>query len=266
MRKGLGQIETRILAYAQMKRTRLIRGGEFTSQLKLTAKQEREVLSRMARSRLIARIRPGLYLLPPGLPLGNIWSPSDALALGSLMEDKNGRYQVCGPNAFNRYGYDEQMPNRTYAYNNRVSGDRKIGTIALTLIKVSDARLGDTEPIDMADGSSLPISTRARTLVDAVYDWARFNTLPRAYEWIRQDLARRRISAAELVRVTIRYGNQGTLRRMGALLESLDAPKPLLTKLRSAIKPSRSLIAFVPNRTRKGMTNPNWGVIMNEGN
>jgi predicted transcriptional regulator of viral defense system len=266
MKKRLGQIESRILAYAQMRQTRVIRSGEFTSQLKLTAKQEREVFSRMARSQLIARVRPGLYLLPPGLPLGNIWSPSDALALAALMEDKKGRYQVCGPNAFNRYGFDEQMPNRTYAYNNRISGDRKIGITALTLIKVSDARLGDSETIDMADGSSLSISTRARTLVDAVYDWARFNTLPRAYGWIRRDLARRRVSAAELARITIRYGNQGTLRRMGALLESLETPKPLLTRLHSALKPSRSLIALVPNRTRKGMTNPRWGVIMNEGN
>ncbi|TDI38256.1 MAG: hypothetical protein E2P02_21005 [Acidobacteria bacterium] len=29
-------------------------------------------------------------------------------------------------NAFNRYGFDEQMPNRIYAYNNRISGDRSI--------------------------------------------------------------------------------------------------------------------------------------------
>ena len=33
----------------------------------------------------------------------------------------------CGPNAFNRYGWDDQVPNRVYAYNNRVSGERRIG-------------------------------------------------------------------------------------------------------------------------------------------
>jgi hypothetical protein len=35
------------------------------------------------------------------------------------MEDQGARYQICGPNAFNRYGFDEQVPTRIYAYNNR---------------------------------------------------------------------------------------------------------------------------------------------------
>jgi hypothetical protein len=57
------------------------------------------------------------------------------------MEDQDGRYQICGPNAFNRYGFDEQVPTRVYAYNNRLSRERTIGSVALTLIKVTDNRL-----------------------------------------------------------------------------------------------------------------------------
>ena len=30
-----------------------------------------------------------------------------------------------GPSAFSRYGWDDQIPNRLYAYNNRLSGERK---------------------------------------------------------------------------------------------------------------------------------------------
>jgi hypothetical protein len=30
--------------------------------------------------------------------------------------------------------------------------------------------------------------TKTRALVDAVYDWSRYNTLPRAYGWIAETL------------------------------------------------------------------------------
>ena len=53
------------------------------------------------------------------------WSPSDFLALTTLIEDQGGRYQVCGPSAFYRYGWDNQIPNRLYAYNHRITGERK---------------------------------------------------------------------------------------------------------------------------------------------
>ena len=30
------------------------------------------------------------------------------------MEDRGGTYQICGPNTFSRYGFDEQVPTRVY--------------------------------------------------------------------------------------------------------------------------------------------------------
>ncbi len=49
-------------------------------------------------------------------------------------------------------------------------------------------------------------SSRVRTLVDAVYDWARFGSLPRGYVWITGELAARRVAPAALVATTLRYG------------------------------------------------------------
>lgn len=148
----------------------MLRTGELTRPLRLNRDQERELFRRLARGGLIARVRPGLYLVPPQLPLGGKWSPDEVLALNTLMEDQNGRYQICGPNAFNRYGFDEQIPTRVYVYNNRLSGDRTIGTAAFTLIKVMDKRLGGTEKFETAEGQTVVYSSRVRTLVDAVYD------------------------------------------------------------------------------------------------
>lgn len=264
MKRRLGHLETQVLAYAQMRQMRTIRTGELAGPLRLSSQQEQEVIARLARGGLLARVRRGLYLVPARLPLGGTWSPEPIVALDALMEDRGARYQICGPNAFNRYGFDEQVPARLYVYNNRLWGDRTIGTVELILIKVADARLGGIEEVKAPEGVTAVYSSRARTLVDAVYDWSRFNSLPRAYEWIRRDLASGRTSAADLVRATVRYGNQGTLRRIGFLLEQEGASRALQAALRRALRSSTSAVPWNPAGPNRGTINRRWGVILNE--
>jgi predicted transcriptional regulator of viral defense system len=263
MKKQLGNLETQFFAYVQMRKLSLVQSGDLTSSLlRLTPDQERKLLSRLSRGGLIARVRQGLYLVPPQLPLGGAWTPGEALALNTLMEDRGGRYQICGPNAFNRYGFDNQIPNRIYAYNNRISGRRTIGSVLLMLIKVADERLGETEEATL-DGERVLYSSRVRTLVDAVYDWSRFNSLPRGYEWIRYELKAKRVEARELVKVTLRYGDMGTIRRIGVLLEDERVDSALLRKLNRALNPTSGLIPWIPGRPKRGMVNRRWGVIIN---
>jgi len=264
MKKGLGQIEARLFAYVQLRNKTKVSTGELRKPLQLSAEQERKLLSRLARAGLIARVRRGFYLVPQRLPLGGKWSPDEALALNALMEDKGGRYQVCGPTAFNRYGFDQQIPVRTYAYNNQVSGERRIGAVALTLIKVSDERLGSTEEVETVEGQNLVYSSRVRTLLDAVYDWSRFNSLPRAYQWIKQELSLRRIDPLELTRVTIQYGDIGTIRRMGVLMEREGIEERLLQRLERKLQKTTALIPWIPNRPKRGTVNRRWGVVINE--
>ena len=133
----------------------------------------------------------------------------------------------------------------------------------MTLIKVADGRLGGTEEVKMAEGVKAVYSSRVRTLVDAVYDWSRFKSLPRAYEWIRRELISRRVSTAELVRAVIKYGNQGTLRRMGFLLEQEGAARPLLATLQRALRSSTSAVPWDPTGPNRGAINRRWGVILN---
>ena len=252
-----------MLAYLQMRKRRVVRTGELTGPLGLSLIQERELFSRMARGGLIARVRRGLYLVPQQLPLGGPWTPDQALALTTLLNDRRGRYQICGPNAFNRYGFDDQIPTRVYAYNNRISGERSIGAVALTLIKVADERLGDTLEVQTAEGLIALYSSRVRTLVDAVYDWSRFNSLPRAFGWIRKELGAGQVTAAEIVRATLRYGDISTIRRIAALLEREGVSHRLLRRLERALKPSTSLIPWNPTQPSRGTTDRRWGVVWN---
>ena len=199
-------------------------------------------MSRLAGKGYIARVRPGLYLVPPRLPPGGRWSPGEFLALSSLIGDRSGRYRISGPNAFYRYGWTEQVPNRIYAYNNRISGDRKIGAVALSLIKVADERLGDTEIARTPEGIDVVYASKARALLDAVYDWSRFDSLPKAFDWISREVEKDDAFGADLVRTTVEFGNQGTLRRIGALLEGKGVQEALLRRLEKSVRPSTSFI------------------------
>ena len=267
MKARISELESRTIALAQNQAIRQIQTGDLKRLLGVTAEQERKVLSGMARRGLAARVRRGLYLLPPALPIGGRWSPGEALALTALIQDRDGQFQICGPNAFHRYGWDDQIPNRIYAYNNRISGDRSVGKVELTLIRVADDRLGDTESVTTPEKIELVYSSRARSLLDAVYDWSRFNSLPRAFGWIRNDLSESRISTVDLVDAALKFGNQGSIRRIGYLLEQLSEqqriPARLIIRLERALRSSSSTIPWIPTVTKRGQVNKRWGLIVN---
>jgi predicted transcriptional regulator of viral defense system len=263
VKQNLGKLETQFFAWVQLRKRTTVRSGEVGSALRITGKQADELLSRLARAGLIARVKKGLYLVPERLPLGGKWSPGEALALRTLTEDAGGQYQICGPNAFNRYGFDAQIPTVTYAYNNRFSGTRRIGSVRLLLIKVSDKRLGATDSVKTRDGLFLVYSSRLRTLIDAVYDWSRFNGVPRAYGWIREEIGKNPGSARKLVQLALEYGNQGTIRRIGYLLEREEVQPSVVRKLQDALNPSSALIPWDPTRPRRGRTVRPWGILDN---
>ena len=260
----MGPLETQFFAYVQMRRLETVRVGEMAGVLGLSADQERDLFRRLARSGWIVRLRRGLYLVPRRLPAGGKWSPGEALILAKLMEDREGRYQICGPNAFNFYGFDNQVPNRVFAYNNRISGERTIGGLSLTLIKVSDKRLGAIESLKTPYGVCVIYSSRARTLMDAVYDWSRFNSIPRAYTWIQSSVGKDPALALELAKVTVRFGNQGTLRRIGWVLQQAEASAEAIDTIKTAIRISSSLVPLIPGRPLKGSVNRDWGLLLNE--
>ena len=217
----MGRLETQFFAYCQMLGLQTVRSGDVSAALRLTPEQERSLLFRLARNGWIVRLRRGLYLVPEKLPLGGKWMPPEGTALSTLMEDRNGRYQVCGPNAFNFWGFDDQVPNRVYAYNNRISGERVIAGVSFNLIKVCESRLGGVTEVTAAAGAPLIMGSKARTLVDAVRDWKRFNTIPRAYDWIRDATREESTLVPELMDACVQFGNVSTLRRIGYLVAQI---------------------------------------------
>ena len=126
----LGDLSSRFFAYAQLRKKDIIRTGELGPVLGIKKSQEHDLLRRLSKSGWIVRLKRGVYLVPARLPAGGKYSPGVALILRKLMEEQNGKYQICGPTAFNFYGFEDQIPTVTYVYNNRLSGARTIGNFA----------------------------------------------------------------------------------------------------------------------------------------
>ena len=264
MAKRLGKLEIQFFAYIQQQKIELIKTGDVVPILNISPKQERELLSRMAKNGLIIRLLRGYYLTPKRIPPGGKWSADKYVLLDKLMKIINGRYQISGFNAFNFYGFSEQIPNRVYVYNNKLSGEKKIAAVNFVFMKTDDKRLGGNYEFTTPDGIKVYMASKEKTLVDAVYDWSRYNSLPKAYKWITDAVKEDEKFIKKLVDAAVKFGNQGTLRRVGCLLNSIGAEKKFLNKIKKSIKKSKSLIPFIPNKTVTGTVDKEWGVIINE--
>lgn len=259
----LGPLEIQLLAYAQFRRKEKIRAGEISSSLGISSTQERKLLSRMSNSGIIFRLKRSVYLVPPRIPPGRRWAVSNFFILSKLMEEYAAKYQISGPNAFNFYGYEGQIPNRVYVYNNKIFGEKNIGGYEFVFIKIYDKMLGAAEKSETKDGIVVVMASRARALMDAVYDWSRYNTIPRAYKWIASTLKKNPDFAKELTSVTSRYGNKATCRRIGYLLVLCGIEESELYQLKRKIGSSQSLIPWIPGKEVRGSINREWGLIIN---
>ncbi len=260
----LGGMASNFLAFVQMRRQDVVRSGEMAPVLGLNLVQECNLFRRLTKAGWIVRLQRGLFLVPKVLPAGGRWNPSESIILPAFMKALKCQYQISGPTAFNKYGFDDQVSNSVFVYNDRLSGTRRIGSTRYTFVRVASARIGAIEKVKTPDGEELCYSSKERVLVDALYDWSRFNGIPRVFEWIRQALKKDTVNAIALARVAVQFGNQSTLRRLGWVLEKAEA-SPVATKIiKQAFRGSNAPVPMVPSKSRKGPIVKSWEVIDNE--
>lgn len=260
----LGRLEIQALAFAQSARQEILRTGDLQDGIGLRPIQERNLLSRMATAGVIVRLSRGIYLMPQRLPPGGRFAAGTFQILTRLMEAISGRYQVGGPNAFHAYGFDDQVPNLTYVFNNRLSGQRCIGGAEFVFIEVKESRLGSADRLELSDGVAYLMASKARTLLDAVQYWSRFGTLPSAYGWIADAVAVEPGLAGDLVGCALTYGSSMASRRLGVCLEEAGVPPKTLAPLRARYRGVSTRIAYIPGRPARGRVISAWGVIRNE--
>lgn len=258
----LGPLETQVIAWAQLGKRSIVRSGEIVLNIGISAKKETEVLGRLCDSGLVVRLMKGLFLFPSQIPPGGKWGPSPDWVLAQFLDYIGVQYQITGLWAFHRYGYSEQVPNRISVYNTKFSGDRVIGNSGYTFIKVTPDRLGGTIAKVLNDGTKVLVSSPGRTLLDAIYEWRRFGTVPRVFDWIAARIEDEKL-ISEILKSTIEYGNTNTARRVGYLLSRLGVSKRTTHKLLAGIGKSSAFVPLVPTLPKRGSIDKTWGLVIN---
>jgi hypothetical protein len=261
---SLSPLETRVFAWSQLNKQRIIRTRDLQKVMAISPKQEANLLTKMNKSGLAIKIMRGVYLLPSTLP-ARTWLPSAYYLLSILMQELKAEYQVTGLAAFNFHKLSSQVPNQFTVYNTKISGRKKISKVSFNFIKVNNNRIGDTEIFKIKDDSgdtNVFISSLTRTIVDAIYDYERFATIPEAYDWIRERIRDEKF-LKKLVKGTINYGNISTQRRIGYLLDSLGINFRIISPILRCLNQTNSLIPMIPGLPIKGENNRKWGVIIN---
>jgi len=260
----LGDLGAKFFALMQMRDQEVIQLGELQSVLQITAKQERELLSRLARRGYIVRLIRGTYLVPKKLPPGGKWMPDEYVIIYELMKSVDASYQICGPLAFQRHGLSEQIPNIITIYNTKLTGRKTIGSLTLQLIKVDKSRIGAREKIVLNDKKIVYISSLARTIMDSIYEWSRFNTIPKAYDWIKENIEDT-VVLSQFIDVTIKYSNVSTKRRVGYILEKVGVSNTYLKPILKQLPETKGWVILYPSFKARGVTNKKWRVIDNAG-
>lgn len=264
--RQLGPLETKFFTWAQSRRIETVRTGDLVRGLALSKQQEADLFKNMSRNGLIVKLIRGLYLVPTRLPPGGRFAPSPYLILDVLMRNLQANYQVTGLLAFNAHQLDMQVPVETCIYNTSLSGRRKLGGLSFLFIKVARSRLGGDEIFESPTSDErtirTPMSSLPRVVIDAIYDYSRFNTLPRAYDWIN-DRKKDPTFIKSLIDMSIKYGNVSTRRRLGCLLELMKVEPTLIRPLERSVEKSRAFIPLIPVRRPSGNVNKKWGILVN---
>jgi predicted transcriptional regulator of viral defense system len=260
----LSAFEGRLLGWAQMTGTLCADDKQILKALRFDPVQCHDVLNRMNQRGMIVQLMRGLYLLPQKLPPGGIWQPSMDLAIWFFLKYKKALWQETGPTVFNYYGLSEQVANQPVVYNSKYSGTRQFGRLSVVFVKVPTARLGGMIELDSPSDAKIKrrIGSIARVILDAVYDYSRFGTLPCAYSWIEE----RKTDASflkELVDLSLRHGNITCQRRIGWYLERLEVNPVIYKPLLKSLKPSKSFIPADPTLPKKGKSNMRWAIVEN---
>ena len=183
----LGPLGMRFFAWAQLEQKDQVKTGDFARVSGLSSKQEANLLYKLSSKGLVLKLYRGLYLVPKKIPINGQYSPSPYLIISKYMKNKNAKFQISGFSIFNSYGYSNQVSSWFTVYNNKFSKRCYIKQYRIDFVKVMTKRLGDVKKVvSYNENKSEPafISSPEQALLDAVYDYKKFGSLPKAYNWI----------------------------------------------------------------------------------
>ena len=263
----LGPMEVQFFAWTQLENKSQVQTGDLVKTMNLSPAQEANLLYNLSSSGFILKLWRGFYLVPTKIPAKGIWSPSPYLIINKYMENAGAeKFYISGPAVFNQYGYTDQLSSWFTIYNDKISKRIYILQYRLDFTKMVSSRLGAVRKTKAyTDGGQFiwaRFSSPEQALLDAVYDYKKFGTLPKAYNWIAKALKNKKISSKKLIDISLKYGNKISQKRIAWILDQLKTPKKNLNLLQKKASNPKFLTPLNP-KNRKGSINKKWNIIEN---
>ena len=255
-------LTNQFFAYIQMRETEIFHLGELHAAWGISLTQEKNLLNRLVKNKMIIRLKRSFYLVPRKIPPGGMWQPDSLYLISVYMDIMKANYYIGGLYAFNYYGLSAQIPGMITIYNDKLSLKKKLGNLTIQLIKIPKSRIGIPRNIILKEGRKANISSLARTVLDAMADWIRFGTLPVAFEWIKQHLNDKDF-VHEFIKITLKYGNISSKRRIGYFLFRETHSLDLVNRLLKSIRETKNWVLLDPCGEGKGTTDKKWRIIDN---
>ncbi len=237
---------TRRLADLQMTS---FRDDEFARVFGIDRAGAYQVLHRLARSGLVRRLAPGRYVLdaPGGEP-----AAASPFFLATRIAEPS---YVGFWSALHRYGWTEQAPREVLVATTRRSGRRRIGPVAVRLVRLRPARFfGYTT--EREGRFEFPIAEREKAIVDGVLLpplCGGMGIVAGALHEALSELDQDRLEA-----YAVRTGVRSVASRLGHLLAREGVAADPLLPARSA-----AYVRLEPRGPRRGRYDPRWRVIDN---
>jgi len=259
---ALGPLGSKFFSLMQVRHQTIVQIGELEALLNLTSSQAHTLLKRLANNGYLFRLQKGAYLVPEKLPAGGPWRPNDYIIIDQYMKLLDAKYYIGGFNALYHHGITQQIPNQFTVYNDKLSGKRNFGKLAVRFIKTQNENIIGFSRIKMTQRDAVNMATLARTLLDLIRDWNRYHSVENAYQWIKGKQKDEKF-LKELIKLTTQSSNKNTIRRIGYMLEQLSVPEKKLLALKQKLGEFKRYILLLPDCKKIGKKNKKWQVIDN---
>lgn len=230
-----------------------------------------ELLSRLAASGWIKRLRRGLYAGTGKLP-GEVEVHPFAIATSMVSPSAISHWS-----ALHHHGLTEQVPRQVTASTPKrvVTPSMRPGAVApgagkhawevngvrYEYVTTTAGRLFGVEEVWVDENFKVPIFDRERTLLDCFAAPRRFGSLSEGLGILEEHIDD--LDLRKLVSYALRYGNASVAKRLGWALDRAGAPRRVTLPL--AELPMEGVRILDPTRPREGSNDTRWMVLDNLG-
>ncbi|HPD19106.1 MAG TPA: type IV toxin-antitoxin system AbiEi family antitoxin [Candidatus Goldiibacteriota bacterium] len=255
---GLSKEEVKLLSRLEYEKKNIVNREYLLNLLNSDPRKTSNIIYRLVKKGRLKRIKRTKYIVVPMKAPNLLWGENEYVLVDEFMDGKD--YYIGYLNAYNFYGFTDQIPQITNVLNAKYSGKKIINNLSFKFIKIPAIRIYGLKDIDI-NGRKVKISDKERTLVDLIYNPDPVGGIRVAANIFKKNI--KNINIEKLINYVSLFANKGTIKRIGFLLSMAGVKNKKLFKLLKIIK-NTSVIKFNNNANRSGKINKEWGIIIND--